>query len=198
MIRKCFSGLWRGKKEWIRQQSKGTGWLGLEKWTQRQVETERGWWCWKGWLEEAYASGPYNLMYHLSTVIYLTSEGMLVLHNLLTNLLMKSGLLDMPGGVLHILSMFYLFSALACLAPMHRALSHCPWSFSKVLSVLWVFRQVLLSLWFALPHPTHSQPFYYPAGFPSFKSQVKCHFLGPSQLKYDPSFIHSTSHSILS
>lgn len=77
-------------------------------------------------MEEAYASGPYNLMYHLSTVIYLTSEGTLVLRNLLTNLRMKSGLLDMPGGVLRILSMFYLFSALASLAPMHRALSHCP------------------------------------------------------------------------
>ena len=54
------------------------------------------------------------------------------MYKLLTNLHISSGLLKMPDGVLHVLFMSYLFLALASFAPMHWALSHCPWSFSKV------------------------------------------------------------------
>ena len=121
-------------------------------------------------------------------------------HNLLTNLHRSSGLLNMPDGVLHVLFMSCLFLALASFAPMHWALSHCPWSFSKVPSSFqpWSFPTGSSHAvnYFSPPHSLPTLISLLASS--SFKFQVKCYSLVLSQVKCDLCLILSTSCSILS
>lgn len=125
-------------------------------------------------------------------------RGHVVLHQLVTNLHIKSGILNKTSGSCPFCS-YPTFSQLLPL--FHPCTAHChivleAFPRYQVLSFLCVFIKILLSVRITLLHPTHSQPYYFPGSFLSVKSQVKCHFLGPSQLKYYPCFILSTSCSI--